>query len=332
MQQKICWLCDNEMTKTDEHIIPESMGGKKTVRYFICRDCNSRTGHDWDAAVTSFESWKFIADKNLRINPRQGRPIRARMADTGLNVFVGPGIEVKLGFNPPTKTESESGEVEYELTYDPSRVDALFNSVNTIRHRNGMSPLRRTEFDACINRSEMPGPVVHFKLQLKIPKYYRSLVKTAMAMAFSLGVNPMDCENSVRYLRDEELGEEGVVSLPGTSLQGIIDDWLNYHAVTIFSIPKERMLLGEVVYFGNAAGLVVLSNEYDGPSIIAGHSINLKTGVIEDADLDVLRNLQDLYLPPHSAMELARTRIGRFKSPMVLQILNDLDRMALKAG
>ena len=110
MPPRTCWLCDNRMTKTDEHIIPKSMGGKKSVRYFICLDCNSRTGRHWDVAVTNFESWKFQADPNLRINPQRDRLTRGHMADTGLNVSVGPGFKVHLGFNAPKKTKSESGE------------------------------------------------------------------------------------------------------------------------------------------------------------------------------------------------------------------------------
>ena len=231
------------------------------------------------------------------------------MGDTGLNVSIGPGFNVHLGFNPPERTESESGEVEYKLACDPSRIDDLFKTANTILDRNGKGRLTRAEFNARVKWDEVSKPAVNFTLQLQV-----------------------DCENAVRYLRDEGMDEEGVVSLPGTSLQGVIGDWLNHHAVTIFSIPEERKLIGEVVYFGNVAGLAVLSNEYDGPGIIAGHSINLKTGVFESADLDVLRNLQELYLPTHSVMELVRSRIGRFKSPIVLQLLKDLDEIALKAS
>ncbi len=322
---KICWLCDKELTKTREHIIPESMGGKRIVRDFICRDCNSRTGHEWDSAVTSFESWKFHVDQNFLINPQKGKYIRGRMADTGLNVFIDSGSQIRLDFNPPIKTQRVSGEVEYQLTCDPSRVDALFDTVNTILQRNGKSSMTRAEFNASIKHDIIPEPVVNFTLRLQMPKYYRSLVKTAMAMAFYLGINPSDCENSAPYLRDEEMKEEGVVILPGISLQGMMDDWTNYHAVNIFGLPNDRKLIGEVLYFGNVAGLVILSNSYDGPTIITGHSINLKTGMYEDADLNLLRNLQDLYLPEHSMMDLVRTQVGQFKSPMVLQIVKNIE-------
>ena len=73
MELSSCWLCGNELTKTREHIIPKSMGGKKMVVGFICVDCNSRTGKDWDAAVHRFRSWPFHLDPNLHVNPQQGK-------------------------------------------------------------------------------------------------------------------------------------------------------------------------------------------------------------------------------------------------------------------
>ena len=312
-----CWLCHKILTRTREHIIPESMGGKKTVHGFICRDCNSRTGHDWDVAVTNFESWKFHLQRDLLINPQQRRPIRGRMADPRLNVFVDSGGEVRFGFNPPTRTQKATGEVVYEFVCDPSRVDDLFESVNTLLQRRNMPPMTRDEFDTRLRYDSVTQPVVNFPLQLAMPKYYRSVAKTAMAMAFSLGINPMDCENAVRYLRDEEAGEDGVVTLPDTSLRGLADDWIRYHAVTIFGFPQARRLIGEVLYFGSVVGLVALSDSYSGPDIIAGHSIDLRTGQYADADF----NLPSLHLPVDSVVELLKMRTRRFKSPMVLQAM-----------
>ena len=320
MKVNTCWLCDKELTETREHIIPESMGGKKTVRGFICRDCNSKTGHNWDVAVTEFESWKFHLLSDLKINPQQGKPIRGNMPDTGMNVFIDSGVQVRLGFNAPVKTQLETGEVLYQFSCDPSRVDDLFTAMNTLlQQEGGKNPMTRDEFDARIRHHVTPQPVVNFTLQMDTPMYYRSVVKTAMAMAFSMGINPTDCGNAARYLRDETMGEEGVVTLPGTSLKGTVDDWTDHHAVTVFGFPDSGLLIGEVLYFGNVAGLVILSDSYDGPTIVAGHAISLRTGEYIDADL----NLPNLLLPEHSVMDLLR---ARFRSPIVLQLLNGGNR------
>ena len=322
MEWGLCWLCGNELTTTKEHIIPKSMGGKKTVVGFICLDCNSRTGKDWDAAVHKFESWKFHLDPNLRVNPQQGNRIRVRMTDTGLNAFLEPVSQVRLGHNRPVKIQEEAGQEVWQFTADAGEVDSLFESVNTFLQRKGKTPMTRAGFDADVNHNVILQPEVSFQLKLEIPNYFRSLVKTCMAMAFSVGVRPMECEKALLYLRDEAMDEEGVVTVPGISLEGTIDDWSNYHAVTIVSFPSSRQLIGEVLYFGRVAGLVHLSDSYCGPRIIKGHAINLRTKEYVDADL----NLPDLHLPAHSVKDLWETKLGRFKSPILLQAMDDLSK------
>ena len=49
-----CVLCDAELAGsalTFEHVIPESLGGRRSTDKVLCRDCNSRTGHEWDAQL-----------------------------------------------------------------------------------------------------------------------------------------------------------------------------------------------------------------------------------------------------------------------------------------
>jgi len=323
MRFDTCWLCDGQLTISREHVIPRSMGGKKTVVGFICERCNNETGHKWDVAVTGFESWLFHLNSNLSVNPRRGKSIRGKMADTGQNAFIDPGNRVRLGSNAPTKTQDEAGQVTYHLTYDPGQISGMFDAVNTLRQRNGMNSISRAEFDTQITHDETPHPVVEIPLVLDLPKYCRSMTKTAMAMAFSVGVRPAQCDNAARYLRDETLPEEGVVTMPWTSLDETVEDWAYYHAVNIFGFPGERTLIGEVLYFGKVVAVIVLSNAYEGPRVVRGHSINLKTGEYVDANFD----FPDLHLPKSSVIGLLKTRAERFKSSIVLPMLNELERI-----
>ena len=46
-----CTLCSCSLTadnNTEEHIIPNAIGGRKKVQGFICRTCNSESGSEWD--------------------------------------------------------------------------------------------------------------------------------------------------------------------------------------------------------------------------------------------------------------------------------------------
>ena len=49
-----CVLCDTELigeAQSREHVIPESLGGRKRTSMALCRQCNSTTGHEWDAEL-----------------------------------------------------------------------------------------------------------------------------------------------------------------------------------------------------------------------------------------------------------------------------------------
>jgi len=49
-----CALCGVMITSendSQEHVIPRSIGGRKTISGFLCRPCNNRSGQTWDAAL-----------------------------------------------------------------------------------------------------------------------------------------------------------------------------------------------------------------------------------------------------------------------------------------
>ena len=49
-----CALCNVEIAEQNdskEHIIPNSIGGRKKVKGFICKDCNNKSGREWDDAL-----------------------------------------------------------------------------------------------------------------------------------------------------------------------------------------------------------------------------------------------------------------------------------------
>ena len=49
-----CWICNRTFSnaiESEEHLIPNAIGGRKTVRHFIFRDCNSGAGQRWESAL-----------------------------------------------------------------------------------------------------------------------------------------------------------------------------------------------------------------------------------------------------------------------------------------
>lgn len=51
---KECALCNSNITDkndSNEHLIPNAIGGRKKITGFICSNCNSKSGEFWDAEL-----------------------------------------------------------------------------------------------------------------------------------------------------------------------------------------------------------------------------------------------------------------------------------------
>lgn len=74
---KCCVLCQTSLTATNtsnEHIIPNAIGGRKTVRDFICKQCNSETGETWDGKLAK-QLQPFCAMLDISRKRGKNRPI-----------------------------------------------------------------------------------------------------------------------------------------------------------------------------------------------------------------------------------------------------------------
>ena len=311
-----CWLCDRELTESKEHIIPESMGGRRIVTGFICNSCNSTTGHKWDSAVIAWEGWKFKLLPGLQVNPQTKRPLKGRMTEGGQEVAISDDLDIELAHI----TKSQTSDTEVTFSCDLSKKEDLFVAVNKFLERNGQVQITQATFESQLQSESKANELIEFVVSMNGPKYYRSIVKTAMSMAFSLGIRPERCEKATQYLRDEGMSEAGRISKPSNSLQGLIEQWMQWHVVTISGSPENSQLLGEVVYFGQVAGVAFLSEQYAGPPLLFSHSVNLATGEYEDTNL----LMPKLFLPPQVSEGLAQSKLAKNKSPMALQLLRGM--------
>lgn len=54
ISNRTCALCNTALTKANsskEHLILNAIGGRRKISGFLCANCNSSTGEDWDAAL-----------------------------------------------------------------------------------------------------------------------------------------------------------------------------------------------------------------------------------------------------------------------------------------
>lgn len=74
MDKYYCYICGKELTKSnksEEHIIPNAIGGKLKSNKLICKDCNNKLGNDTDYKLT--KQLDFFSNF-LNIERERGKP------------------------------------------------------------------------------------------------------------------------------------------------------------------------------------------------------------------------------------------------------------------
>lgn len=118
----------------------------------------------------------------------------------------------------------------------------------------------------------------------------RSFVKTAVAMAFKIGIDPQICDFALRYLRNtaatpafaEFYLRDLIVKRPSNRL---------LNSVTVSSNRGKNLLTAYIEYFGVTRVVVHLSQTYKGPSVQGTYAFDPVTG--QQMQLDVDLDLSD---------------------------------------
>lgn len=264
-----CFLCDKLLTlenNSKEHILKNSIGGRKKVLNFICSTCNSKTGEEWDVEVDNlFGAYLSLL---LGIKRERGRVPRKKVIDT---------LTDKSYF-------LERGKIVLaDPTYNISDEKLTITAPNKKRAKQYLSQLKSEDV--------IPQSVMHLtseevegeekittELKFNIPEldsgFSRSVTKSALAL-LSVNRQALDsCIKAKKFLLNKEA--------PCLSYLYTYDPLENrpfacpLHYVHVFSSYNKIMAYVEL--FGIARYFLILSDDYDGKKINTTYSINPQTG------------------------------------------------------
>jgi hypothetical protein len=92
-----CVSCDcliDDSDDSEEHVIQNSVGGRLTVRGFICRTCNNRTGETWDAAFA--KQLNFFCHFFGAVRDRGEPPVQPIVTTAGEHLLMQPDGGFKI--------------------------------------------------------------------------------------------------------------------------------------------------------------------------------------------------------------------------------------------
>lgn len=276
----ICDVCITAANDTNEHVLPNAIGGRKKIKGFICRTCNSQSGDDWDAELA-----KQLNPLSLFFGiSRERGDVPSQILNTvgGESYTIHP--EGSMGIVKPVleKKETENG------------MEISFSARDMREARQMLTGLKKKypEIDVDIflksaqRVSTYTNDPLHMPLQFGGHKAGRSLVKSTLAIAASAGVSPKACENARNYLITENaetcFGYYYERDLILNRPEGVV-----FHCVAVKGNPETRQLLGYVELYGSFRVVVCLSENYSNSEFYNSYSIDPISGNQLDLKVDL---------------------------------------------
>ena len=283
MTVKTCALCPAPLTdenKSREHIIPNSIGGRKKTSGFICDTCNNNCGKTWESVLAEQFLWfshavgikrEHGSPPDMRIRTVLGEELLLRHNETMTTAkptyVEQEGEDGKINIQISVRTEEEAKRVVKGVARKYPSVDAEAATANLVT--------TETPLDSPLS----------VNLQFGGPDGGRSMVKTALALASEYGIDHTKCEKGISYLKSDD-------ALPPFGFGYTVDFVKNrpqeeiFHCVAVAGLPKLGKILAYVEYFNVARILVELSDLYDGEGFYCSYAIDPTSGVEVDIQVD----------------------------------------------
>ena len=277
-----CWLCDipiNDSIRHKEHILPESLGGRRTVTDFICKKCNNDTGSKWDKPL--LESVRPLASIACVGSPGKGQPSLWRMAD-GRMINQYPDGRWEMAPERPIRLASRLHDHQVEVIGQPghstfkddvrnfkkylqrfSDTDLGFNIEKALDSLEIRFTETKMEFDVCR------------EFQFGDPQSVKSLLKSILALAFEAGVNRTDCNSILSYLKGETLEFPYVLY----GVYGGEDVIRNREDAPYLCVHVSgQPICGELISYAELCGyriVAVLSRDYRGHTFTSTYAVDI---------------------------------------------------------
>lgn len=310
-----CVLCETLLTpeiRSREHVIPASLGGRRGTAKALCRQCNSTSGHGWDAelerqlrpfSVLVFPAVHPCGRKQHRIADAEGNRLILMAGIRG-------GAE-----GPQIRINEEPGRREIQIS-GPSRQ----RTVQELRRlvKAGQLPpdqeeelIRSIEWEETTTRADFRdiGGVGG-------PKARKSMLKSMVTAGLLGGLTWLDMLSAVFLLRgsgrggpclmfrDSPVRPLGDVSLP-----------IRRHCVHIETDMEARKVWGYAEYFGTWCAIAQLGKCYLGEPTQWTYCVDPVTG--EDlthsveVNLDAARGLiSEMCAAPARSPDILREQVA----------------------
>ena len=267
-----CWLCGVSITpenNSKEHVIPQAIGGRKTVSGFICRRCNNETGAEWDAGLMKSLEFMSIFEKPSRGDGKLTPSVSA-IGDDGLEYLIEPGGRPKIKHARVQTIESDEGETTIHMTSGSEK-----------EARKVLEKLKSRRYPDIDIEKEMANatwanerPRLTTTIEWNLSEITKSAVKSALALTCSNGVIKDDCQSAIEYLERPFSWDNGTVFITDKPPIYPSENW---HSIFVMSVGQR--LISYVTYYNALHFLAILSQDYRGGFVAMSYAVDPVSGM-----------------------------------------------------
>lgn len=288
--EKRCLLCGEVISKeidSYEHLVPNSIGGRKKVSGFLCVRCNSRSGDNWDSALARQMNPLSLF---FRINRERGNAPSQRFQTTSENELI-LNADGLLGLPRPIYKEKKL-ENGVEVNISARNVAEAKRMLKGVARKYPQLDVDEL-LEKYQSKSSYSQDPIKFNLSFGGLDAGRSFVKTALALISTTSASVRECEHAIQFLKKQEsepcfgyyYERDLVLERPsGTPI----------HIVHVNGDPETNIIRGYVEYFGVMRVVMCLSSSYSGSAFSATYSIDPTSGKELGLDVDLDLTFTDI--------------------------------------
>ena len=293
-----CFLqCGKSLTKdnsTKEHIIINAIGGRKTVLGFICKDCNSKTGEQWDSELA-----KQLNPLSLLVGiTRQRGEVPSQVFRTSSGGRIELHADGRMDIGQPQHKVTTNGKT--------TNIQASARSMRELRKmlkgmRRKYAGLGDKSVDDLManaqKASHYSSDLIEYPFDIGGGKAGRSLVKSAVALVSDACIDPTNCDLALDYLLNE-----GGEPCFGYYYDNDRDLVINrpprqpFHCVYVKGDSNAETILAYVEFYSVHRMVMCLSKSYKGESFINSYAVDPTSGKEISIDVDLDLTMSDVQL------------------------------------
>ncbi|OYQ69456.1 hypothetical protein B9T13_07790 [Wohlfahrtiimonas chitiniclastica] len=279
MNNKNCTLCNNPLTQKNdskEHIIPNSIGGFKTIKGFICRDCNSQTGDEWDNELAKqfnlFNNWFDIKKDRGAVPPENIQSIDGEL----LKLYP----DGKIQHRHPKIDIDENEDGSFKISMMTRDIKEANQKIKELKRK--FPNLDVEEAISKVKSSKIDSPIIEINAQFGQNYAWKSIIKIALAFTKSLNIDTTKCYTALNALKNETSCD--TIYYESDLLLNRPSDKV-FHLIHIQGNPETNQLIGYVELYGFHRTLMILNDAYTGDPISKTYAFDPSTS--EELNINV---------------------------------------------